>query len=443
MRLLYLLIDFIIICGMSNASLLFMKSGMTVIPAVLCTAALLLAFITVNIVPGYYKTRTSRFRILAGGSDLLIVFLLSTIADVLILVFLIISGALQLWQYILYGALAVIICGVVFWNGIIRVYITSRQLGIRLRVLGAIFGMFPVINIVFLFLIIRRTQKEAVYEMRHDAIEAARRGKNICATKYPLLLVHGVFFRDRKVFNYWGRIPAALQLNGAVIYYGNQQSALCVKDSAAELSARIKEIVEETGCEKLNIIAHSKGGLDSRYALSQLDCGKYIASLTTINTPHRGCIFVENLFNNIPENMRNKMADAYNAASRVVGDTNPDFLAAVGDLRESRCAEFNRTVPDYEGIFYQSVGSVTKSAKGSRFPMDVSYPFVKKYDGENDGLVSVESMKWGEKFHFIKVDGKRGVTHGDVIDLNRENIEGFDVREYFVQLVADLKSKGY
>ena len=33
-------------------------------------------------------------------------------------------------------------------------------------------------------------------------------------------------------------------------------------------------------------------------------------------------------------------------------------------------------------------------------------------------------------------------AHGDMIDLNRENIDGFDVREFYVQLVADLKKMG-
>ena len=29
-----------------------------------------------------------------------------------------------------------------------------------------------------------------------------------------------------------------------------------------------------------------------------------------------------------------------------------------------------------------------------------------------------------------------------MIDLNRENIEGFDVREFYVKLAADLKDRG-
>ncbi|NBI84245.1 hypothetical protein D3Z48_19735 [Clostridiaceae bacterium] len=38
---------------------------------------------------------------------------------------------------------------------------------------------------------------------------------------------------------------------------------------------------------------------------------------------------------------------------------------------------------------------------------------------------------------------KRGISHGDVVDLNRENIRGFDVREFYVKLAADLKRRGY
>ncbi len=66
-------------------------------------------------------------------------------------------------------------------------------------------------------------------------------------TKYPLLLVHGVFFRNSKRLNYWGRIPAELEKNGAVVYYGEHQSAASVVDSAGEISRRIEEIVRIPG----------------------------------------------------------------------------------------------------------------------------------------------------------------------------------------------------
>ena len=43
----------------------------------------------------------------------------------------------------------------------------------------------------------------------------------------------------------------------------------------------------------------------------------------------------------------------------------------------------------------------------------------------------------------LETKGERGISHGDMIDLNRENIPGFDVREFYVGLVAELKRRGY
>lgn len=442
MRFLQLLFDFLIICGLSNAALLFIEE-LPFFISVPITVFLCIANLLVNIFPGHYKTRSKRCKVLGGGIDLLIVFMYSTIADIVIAVNMLLFGGYEFWQYAVHGIIAFLVCGTAFWNGIIRCYTTSAQLGIKLRVLGAVFGMVPIVNIVFLVIIISSARKEVIYEMKHDAIEESRKGQNICATKYPVLLVHGVFFRDRKSFNYWGRVPSALTLNGATIFYGNQQSALSVKDSALELSERIKEIIRETGAEKINIIAHSKGGLDARYAVSKLDCGKYVATLTTINTPHRGCIFVDNIFKQLNEDARNTMASAYNTMAKTTGDTNPDFLSAVSDLRHSVCEEFNKNVPDCEGVIYRSVGSSARKTSQTRFPMSLFFPFVSRTEGENDGLVSVEAMKWGERFKLIKVKGERGVSHADVIDLNKDNIDGFDVREFYVQLVAELKKEGF
>ena len=114
-------------------------------------------------------------------------------------------------------------------------------------------------------------------------------------------MVHGVFFRDFRFFDYWGRIPNDLKENGATIYYGNHSSALPVSLSASEIASRIHDIVSSTGCGKVNIIAHSKGGLDCRYAISELGISKYVASLTMINTPNRGCEFADYLLSKVPQ----------------------------------------------------------------------------------------------------------------------------------------------
>ena len=40
--------------------------------------------------------------------------------------------------------------------------------------------------------------------------------------------------------------------------------------------------------KKIHIIAHSMGGLDSRYMISKLGMADRVLSLTTISTPHHG-----------------------------------------------------------------------------------------------------------------------------------------------------------
>jgi triacylglycerol lipase len=73
----------------------------------------------------------------------------------------------------------------------------------------------------------------------------------------------------------------------------------------------------------------------------------------------------------------------------------------------------------------------------------MSYLLVKYFDGRNDGLVGEKSFPWGSDFKMLEPHGKRGISHGDMIDLNRENIKDFDVREFYVNLVNDLRVKGF
>ena len=293
------------------------------------------------------------------------------------------------------GTAVFLIESALFWVGIILVYTSSLQLGFKKRVIGAICGWIP-------------------------------------------------FFRDFDHFNYWGRIPAELEKNGATIYYGEHNSAAAVNDSALELEKRIKEIVQQTGCGKVNIIAHSKGGLDSRTAIATTSARQYVASLTTINTPHRGCEFADYLLGEIPQKQQEMIAKQYNTVAAKLGDKNPDFLAAVYDLTSEKCRERNEIIHDDPDIYYQSVGSVMNEASSGQFPLNFTYRLVKYFDGENDGLVGIDSFNWGSSLQMVRLEKKgRGISHGDMIDLNRENLKGLDIREFYVQLVSDLRERGF
>lgn len=402
-------------------------------------------FIFLNILAGTCAVTTGsrRLRICHHGAVLLCVFACSTVLTVAVHLAL---AAVLISQDIMAlvgsAVYATVLLFILFWNGILCVYLTSVQLGVALRVLGVLCGWIPLVNVVLLGIIIKTVFAEVAFETQKEAVNREREAQQVCRTRYPLLLVHGVFFRDSHFLNYWGRIPAELEKNGATVYYGEHHSAASVADCAAELTARIRDIVARTGCEKVNIIAHSKGGLDCRYALRYLEAAPFAASLTTINTPHRGCLYADYLLHVIPRAVQQKVAAVYNTTLKKLGDTSPDFLAAVGDLTDEACVgrDADMGVPD--GVFCQSVGSVMPKAQSGQFPLNMSYHLVRAFSGDNDGLVSEPSFGFGERYTLLTPSGKRGISHGDMVDLNRQNIEGFDVREFYVTLVQDLKERG-
>ncbi len=401
-------------------------------------------FLAANIMPNPFRRLPSRLKAEEGGFVLLSSFLLLLLPEIICVI---IGAALFYgWFTSLFWICALIVFLselIVFWNGIIRVYVTSSMLGTRWRIAGILCGMIPIANIIVLLHIIRIAASETGMEERRIINNEKRKDLAVCRTKYPIILVHGVFFRDLEKFNYWGRIPEELEKNGALLFYGDQQSALCVEESAKELAGKIQSILNKTGAPKVNIIAHSKGGLDSRYAISRLGMDKYVASLTTINTPHRGCEFAEWLLNKTTDGFRNGLAKKYNSAFKLMGDTAPDFLGAVNDLTASKCSSFNQSVPDSPDVYYQSVGSKINTAMTSIFPLNFSHIIAGYFDGPNDGLVSVESSKWGSEFTYLESKSPDGVSHADVIDLLRHDKPDLDIREFYVQLVSSLRTKGF
>lgn len=410
-------------------------------------------FLLLNLYPALpvNRPRSYRLSVCNRGCNLLIVFAASTLISVPIAILgmcgllptaaPLMQGSFRFWLLhclLLFGAEFIL-----FWNGMLRVYLTSQQLGIRLRVIGVICGFIPIAHLVVLFWIIRTASREVNFESQKILTVQARSEDALCATRYPVLMVHGVFFRDFRYLNYWGRIPQALEAEGAKIYYGNHQSAAPVAASGQEIADRILSIVQETGCEKVNIIGHSKGGLDARAALQLPGVPEHVASLTTVNTPHRGCEFADYLLTKIPQKQQQAVAGAYNAALKKLGDYAPDFLGAVTNLTASFCREFNEKTPDVPGVYYQSVGSRLNKARGGRFPLNFTHMLCRYFDGPNDGLVGERSFPWGTSYRFLTVSGTRGISHGDMIDLNRENVPDFDVREFYIELVHDLKERGF
>lgn len=424
---------------LANAVWFWRAEGSPAVKIIVLAAAGLLA-LAVHIKPCRAdREATRRLRLLRGGYELLYLYALCFAGECVFWVRTFAPASLGWWGN---AACALLILFPLLLHGCVRIFLVSAQLGVVWRFLLLVFWWLPGVN---LYLVMRAgaiARREYRFELAKLELNAARAESEVCRTRYPILLVHGIFFRDWMLFNYWGRIPRELQKNGAQVYYGKQQSAGAVARSAEELCAQITRIVETTGCGKVNIIAHSKGGLDARCAISRYGMDKYVASLTTVNTPHRGCNFADLLLRLLPKGLVRFVAGRYNALFQKLGDTDPDFYRGVLDLTAESCARFNREVPDAPGVYYQSVMSQMRGFASAIFPMNLCYLLIKRLDGANDGLVSVDSAVWGAYRGLVEAKHRKGVSHGDVVDLLRENLPGFDVREYYVQLVHDLKTRG-
>lgn len=265
--------------------------------------------------------------------------------------------------------------------------------------------------------------------------------------KYPLLLVHGMGFRDSKIINYWGRIPKALEKMGCRIYYGYQDSNAAVETNGQTIAKRINEIIEETGADKVNVIAHSKGGLDTRYAISTLHVGDKVASLTTINTPHNGSKTVD-LLMKLPRPLVRFIGFCTDCWFRVLGDKKPSSYRVFHSLTTKGAGTFNRNNPDREGIYYQSYAFVMKKPTSDIF-LCLTNLVVGIIEGENDGLLTPDAVRWTNFRGIYRGAGNRGISHCDEVDMRRRPLsrktgEGVsDIVDFYQDVVSELCEKGF
>lgn len=265
----------------------------------------------------------------------------------------------------------------------------------------------------------------------------------------PIVLCHGFLGFDRldivpKIsfdkspvdegmvyFDYWRGIKVALEELGCTVMIGRVPAFGTIEDRAeildkfiskqcAELqrSKPVEEIYnthnnthahdrespqnvahEHLGRPvKVNLISHSMGGLDCRYLIwkNRTDNRKRnyeVASLTTISTPHHGSECADFLVNTA----------GGNALSKKI------LPPSVYELTTEKMKEFNEKVTDNPDVAYFSYGARFTPKWFNLF--NVTWHIMNKmrkvrggtHDAnndlrfsDNDGLVSVDSARWGE-----------------------------------------------
>ncbi len=264
-----------------------------------------------------------------------------------------------------------------------------------------------------------------------------------CSSNYPIILVSGLGFHDQhRLLNYWGNIPEFLKMHGADVYTANQEAFISLPDNAIKLKFRILDILDKTKKERINIIAHSKGGLEARYLAGKLGMDEHIASITTLGTPHKGAYLADIILGRLPL-PKFAAARLVNLYATLLGDKRPDSLRSLVQVSTQSVQQFNEEVIDSSVVYYQSyAGHVNKHYPNIIWRTMAN--IIKDYEGSNDGMVGIESSKWGNYRGVIQNENALSVSHGDMVGLTHflGNTK-FDAKQFFLDMVHELKEKGY
>jgi triacylglycerol lipase len=212
-------------------------------------------------------------------------------------------------------------------------------------------------------------------------------------TPLPVVLVHGLFGFDRMGvpgarFDYFRGIARHLETLGCHAHAVRLPAAASVPERARELVAAIEALAHD----RIDLIAHSLGGLDARYALTHLGLARRVRSLVTVGTPHRGTPLADMA-------AKGPLHWARRAA-RALGMP----MEALEWLGTEALAEFNAKVLDVPGVRYACVVGGMRDARGVPMALRPAHAYLKRVAGPNDGLVPVSSQYWGETLAEIEAD---------------------------------------
>lgn len=210
----------------------------------------------------------------------------------------------------------------------------------------------------------------------------------------PVVLVHGLFGFDRigvpgVKLHYFRGIVKHLESLGCHAHAVRLPAAASVPDRAKILVEKIAEL----GHDRVDIIAHSLGGLDARYALAKLGLGTRVRSLVTIGTPHHGTPLA---------NFANEGVTGFaRKAIKKVGIQ----LHALDWLTPAALEKFNAECPNAPGVRYACVvGGIREAGTPVALTIAVVHAYLRRVSGPNDGLVPISSQYWGETIAEIEAD---------------------------------------
>jgi pimeloyl-ACP methyl ester carboxylesterase len=109
---------------------------------------------------------------------------------------------------------------------------------------------------------------------------------------YPVVMLHG----NGEDGTFWNRMgfTGPLAAAGIPIDISVSNGTHFIATNAGQLATKIPAIAQKFGVKHLHLVAHSKGGLDSRAYIKQIPANSIaILSVTTLSTPHHGSVLAD------------------------------------------------------------------------------------------------------------------------------------------------------
>ncbi len=259
--------------------------------------------------------------------------------------------------------------------------------------------------------------------------------------KYPVFMCHGFGGLAGVLKSTPLQDPCMkIRSHGVVAIAPNIVPYSKIETRAENWARLIRDFCQGNGFEKVNVIAHSMGGLDMRYALSKLGTERFAASLTTIAAPHHGASLAEYVLKT-PDKIMDTLITVFDwFGDHIYPKTKSDILSSLKQLTRAYMAEvFNPSVNNAEAVAYYSYSAA--AGKGTDHPINTVLKYqngvIFEQEGKNDGFVSVDSAKWG--FHIETVP----LSHPQQLNLQLGKEETEIYNRFWPGVLKTLAKNGF
>ena len=298
---------------------------------------------------------------------------------------------------------------------------------------------------------------------------------------YPIILVHGFSgFSEAGPVAYFFEVKDDLETLGNDVTSPALPPVSSSAERARVLATVVDAVLARTQKAKVHIIAHSQGGIDARVLVGGMGYGPFVASVTTISTPHFGTAIAE-LAGIAPEGVLNP-AGSFLAwllgaaegeppsqadwASDATSDAwTPALQAAFTELTADSAAQLRADHPMPAGVPFFTVAGVTNlrsldsvDCAAGLWPrldtVDDVDPFLLATgtvlsftDGgtvgnptANDGLVTVRSARAPDSTFLGCVPADHADEIGQFGDFGAGILSDFDHRQLYENIVAHIRT---